>query len=266
MLRRRVVTGLALAAALLATLLYGSVPFVMAVFAGIVALGAWEWSRFGGLQHAASRLIYVLVVAAAMWGVHRLTMDPSQREPVFIVACLWWIAAFIWLSCAPSRQHRILTFGCGILALAPAFVALAELRDLPHGAAWVLWLLVIVFGADIGAFFVGHAFGRIKLAPRVSPGKTWEGAIGGLAVSALVGASGAWWFSLPRLLCIVFALAVGIASIVGDLTESMFKRAAGLKDSGGLLPGHGGILDRIDSVLAAAPFFVLGLLRTGVIP
>jgi phosphatidate cytidylyltransferase len=121
-----------------------------------------------------------------------------------------------------------------------------------------------VFAADIGAFFAGRRWGSHKLAPRVSPGKTWEGAAGGLAAVALVALAGTLHFGLPIAAGVVFGCAVGIFSVIGDLTESMFKRSAGLKDSGSLLPGHGGVLDRIDSVTAAAPLYALGLFGSGV--
>jgi phosphatidate cytidylyltransferase len=134
-----------------------------------------------------------------------------------------------------------------------------------RGPAIVLWLVLLVIAADIGAFFVGRSLGKHKLAPQVSPGKTWEGALGGLATVALVAWGGAEYFGLPAWQCIAFGCGVGIFSVIGDLTESMFKRSAGLKDSGVLLPGHGGILDRIDSVTAAAPLYALGLFGSGVI-
>ena len=123
----------------------------------------------------------------------------------------------------------------------------------------MLFLLLLVWAADIGAFFAGRSFGRLKLAPQVSPAKTWEGVLGGLGAAALVAAAGAWWFDLPRVAFLSLCLAVALISVVGDLTESMFKRYAGLKDSGSVFPGHGGVLDRIDSVTAAAPLFLLGL-------
>jgi phosphatidate cytidylyltransferase len=123
----------------------------------------------------------------------------------------------------------------------------------------VLWLLAWVFSADIGAYFAGRAFGRLKLAPRISPAKTWEGVIGGVLLAMVTGSAGAWIFDVPMEPAICFAIALAGLSIVGDLTESFFKRIAGLKDSGGLLPGHGGVLDRIDSVTAAAPLFALAL-------
>jgi phosphatidate cytidylyltransferase len=134
-----------------------------------------------------------------------------------------------------------------------------------RGPLIVLWLVLMVCAADIGAYFAGRSFGRRKLAPRISPGKTWEGAVGGLAMTAMVAWAGAGYFELPQLEAIVFGCAVGIFSIIGDLTESMFKRAAALKDSGALLPGHGGLLDRLDSVTAAAPLYALGLFGSGVI-
>jgi phosphatidate cytidylyltransferase len=153
--------------------------------------------------------------------------------------------------------------------LVPAFVALARLDrasgEPMRGPAIVLWLVLLVIAADIGAFFVGRSLGKRKLAPLVSPGKTWEGALGGLAAVALVAWGGAAYFGLPAPQCVAFGCAVGIFSVIGDLTESMFKRSAGLKDSGALLPGHGGILDRIDSVTAAAPLYALGLFGSGVI-
>jgi phosphatidate cytidylyltransferase len=124
---------------------------------------------------------------------------------------------------------------------------------------------LMVCAADIGAYFAGRALGKRKLAPRVSPGKTWEGALGGMAGVALMAWAGADHFGLPAFAAIAFGCLIGIFSIVGDLTESMFKRAAALKDSGTLLPGHGGLLDRLDSVTAAAPLYALGLFGAGVL-
>jgi phosphatidate cytidylyltransferase len=147
-----------------------------------------------------------------------------------------------------------------VLALVPSWVAMVRLRlSHPHGAEWVLFALLLVWVADIGAFFVGRRFGRIRLAPEVSPGKTWEGALGGLAVSALVAVAGAAWFRVALLPFLPLCLAAVGFSIVGDLTESLLKRFAGMKDSGSILPGHGGVMDRIDSLTGAAPVLLLGL-------
>jgi phosphatidate cytidylyltransferase len=134
-----------------------------------------------------------------------------------------------------------------------------------NGEQLFLFLLVLVWAADIGAFFAGRRFGRVKLAPRVSPNKTWEGVLGGVVAGLIAAVAGSVWFGFAKGPFIALCVAVVLASIVGDLTESMFKRFAGLKDSGKVLPGHGGVLDRIDSVTAAVPFYVLGLGWLGVI-
>src|SRR6185436_8378757 len=134
------------------------------------------------------------------------------------------------------------------------------------GAEWVLFTLILVQVADIGAFFVGRRFGRRRLAPNVSPGKTWEGVIGGLVASGLVAILGSSRFGLPLVQFLLLCLAVVAFSIVGDLTESLLKRFAGLKDSGRLFPGHGGVMDRIDSITSAAPILYFGLLLMGVGP
>jgi phosphatidate cytidylyltransferase len=153
----------------------------------------------------------------------------------------------------------------GVLALVPAWLALVRLRlDVPRGAEWMLFTLILVFAADIGAFFAGRRYGRVRLAPAVSPGKTWEGVLGGAAMSALVALAGSEWFGVPVQSFLPLCLATVAFSIVGDLTESLLKRFAGVKDSGTLFPGHGGVMDRIDSVTGAAPVLLFGLSVLGV--
>jgi phosphatidate cytidylyltransferase len=183
-------------------------------------------------------------------------------------AVAWWVIALLWLCLGPARHRSALVLICGAAVLVPPFVALGRLEITTHGFASgpvaVLWLVLLVVAADVGAYFAGRALGRRKLAPRISPGKTWEGVGGGLVLVALVAVCGALHFRLPALAAVAFGCAVGIFSVIGDLTESMFKRAAGLKDSGAWLPGHGGLLDRLDSVTAAAPLYALGLFGSGV--
>ena len=269
MLRTRVLTGLILGALLLLGIFLLPPFWAVLAFGVVFTIGAWEWAGFGALRSPFFRALYALIGALAMLAAWRWTGDLRHLIILLSVACAWWVIAFLWLSLAPAWNRPALTLVCGFAVLAPAFVALARLQisagGFARGPLIVLWLVLMVCAADIGAYFAGRAFGRRKLAPRVSPGKTWEGALGGLAMVALVAGGGAVYFGLLPLAVVAFGCGVGIFSVIGDLTESMFKRAAALKDSGTLLPGHGGLLDRIDSVTAAAPLYALGLFGSGVI-
>jgi phosphatidate cytidylyltransferase len=269
MLRVRVLTACVLAAALLLTLFALPVRWAALVFAGVFIMAAWEWAGFGGLQTRTARLSYTAGMAVLLALCFGWSGSHARLMLLLATACVWWLLAFAWLVLAPGRNHPMLALICGVPVLLPAFVALARLltsaRGFARGPELVLGMLLVVFAADIGAFFAGRRFGRHKLAPRVSPGKTWEGAVGGLCLVAAVGLAGALFYGLPVVQTMVFCAAVGIYSVVGDLTESMFKRAAALKDSSALLPGHGGILDRIDSITAAAPLYALGLFGSGAI-
>ena len=269
MLRIRILTASVLGAALLLALFAVPAAWTVVIFGAVFTSAAWEWTALGGLRSAAARVGGAAALAALLAAGWWWSADPRHLMALLGAACLWWILAGIWIVLAPGRGQPMLTLCCGVPVLVPAFIALARLlpaaRGFARGPEMVLWMLLLVFAADIGAFFAGRSLGRHKLAPKVSPAKTWEGAIGGLAAVAAVALLGAVHFGLPVLESIAFGCAVGVFSIVGDLTESMFKRFAGLKDSGTLLPGHGGVLDRIDSVTAAAPLYALGLFGSGVI-
>lgn len=267
MLRLRVLTAAVLAAVLLIGLFVLPPRATVLAFGAVLALGAREWARFGALETMRARLGYAAALVLLWALAWRLTENLGALLVLLSIACAWWSAAFLWLLLAPERHRSSLALLCGVPVLVPAFVALGRLEIANHGTVRgpqiVLWLILLVIAADIGAFFVGRRFGQRKLAPRVSPGKTWEGLIGGLIAVATVAAAAAFYLDLAIGPCVAFGCAVGIFSVVGDLTESMFKRGAGLKDSGKLLPGHGGLLDRIDSITAAAPFYALGLFASG---
>jgi phosphatidate cytidylyltransferase len=270
MLRTRVLTGFVLGGLLLLGLFLLPPLQSVLVFGAVFTLGAWEWAGFGLLSGAAARLVYAATIALLLLVSWRWTEDPAHLIFFLAAACAWWVLALLWLMLAPTRHQRVLTLLCGFAVLAPAFVALARLQisvdGFARGPLIVLWLVLMVCAADIGAYFTGRRFGRRKLAPSVSPGKTWEGALGGLLMVATVALGGALYFALPALAVLALGCCVCAFSIIGDLTESMFKRAAALKDSSSLLPGHGGLLDRLDSVTAAAPLYALGLFGSGVIP
>lgn len=263
MLRQRVITALVLAPFVIFVILWVPHPITCAVLALLVAAGAWEWSAFPGFTHAATRLAYVLFIVACLALAWHVGVDSVESSLLLYASLLWWLLALLWIGLAPGSVNRATAAVAGLFALVPVWIALVRLHA--QGPQLMLFLLLLVVAADIGAYFAGRALGKHKLAPRVSPGKTWEGVGGGLGAAALMAAIGVWWFNMATVPFMALCLLVAIASVVGDLTESMFKRHVGLKDSGNLLPGHGGVLDRVDSVTAAAPVFLIGLERLGLL-
>ena len=268
MLKTRVLTALVLLAVLL-VMLFVLPPWGGALFAtGLLLVGAWEWAQFAGCRTPLKRLAYVAgiaVVGALAW---LGTAAPVDWLRFMAIAAVWWGIAFLWLALRPRSVTPAGAGIAGALVLVPACVGLARLLTLGSpgaGAPLALYMLLLIWATDIGGYFVGRRFGRTKLAPAVSPNKTWEGALGGLLLALLVAAGGSRWFGQPLVASLALGVVIVLAAMVGDLTESLFKRSAGLKDSGALLPGHGGVLDLIDSITAAVPFFVLGLGYFGII-
>jgi phosphatidate cytidylyltransferase len=240
-------------------------PAVAVAVIGLIFLaGAWEWAGLAGANGAALRSVYVLAVAAGMWLGWQFTADTTALFVFLRGAALWWLAAFFWIVLAPQRGGKMAAALVGWAVLVSAAVSLARLVVLePNGRALLLFMIVLIVAADVGAYFGGRRLGRNKLAPRVSPGKTWEGFAAGMLAATAVAATGSLFFGGRVVPWLALGVLVALVSVVGDLTESMFKRRAGLKDSSGLLPGHGGVLDRVDSVTAAAPVFLLGLHAMG---
>jgi phosphatidate cytidylyltransferase len=233
-----------------------------------VLLGAWEWSSLVPLRSLPARITFVLVALAAVV----LLWQFAQSE-LLVNSILWgamggWVLVLFWITSPDlgrieTPAHTVFKFTLGIAVLVSTWLALVVLHSRPdEGPRWVLYLLFLIWFADSGAYFAGRQWGKTKLAPQVSPGKTWEGVMGALTVCTLfafgfghyLGLQGAMLasFTLVSLVTVLF-------SIAGDLLESLLKRHHGVKDSGALIPGHGGVLDRIDSLLAAAPVFVFGL-------
>lgn len=255
MLKTRVMTSV-IALVALGVILF-VIPSLLAelVIGAVILAGAWEWSGFLGVPNSLLRGAYVVIIGALIVGLYLLL--PAGSDPVLKIAVAWWFTAFIWTMFFPTPIPLLVRWIAGGLVLVPLFIALILLYRI--GPPTLLLSLLIVWAADAGAYFAGKRFGRVKLAPSISPGKTWEGVFGGLLVVALLAVAVAHWGDVSLAVLLPFCLAVAALSIVGDLTVSMFKRTAGLKDSGTFFPGHGGVLDRIDSVAAAAPMFALGL-------
>lgn len=265
-LRQRVPTALVMLA-LVCLVLYALPPAATLVLILIAFLfGAWEWSAFVAPTRRGIRAAFVALIGLGVLVAWQATAGRDGLTALLVAAGVWWLVALLWITRGPGRAGPVLAAVAGVAALVPTAVALGRLRGVdPQGAGVLLFSLAVIMAADVGAYFAGHRWGRLKLAPRVSPGKTWEGVIGGLVASLLVAWGGAVLFGWPPTVIMPLALGAAAFSVVGDLMESLLKRHSGLKDSGHLLPGHGGVLDRIDSLTAGVPVFTLGLLQAGLI-
>ena len=280
MLKERFVTAVILAAFFLAALFFLPLPLFSVFIAMAALIAAWEWSNMAGFGKVWQRFCYVLGMAACLWLCTRYiaaadafmglpeVLRTDRVKTLLLIGCGWWALSLLWVQTYPQSAilwgSRWLRGLMGLAVLLPTWAALTYLRSLPSGAWLILLVLAVVALADIGGYFVGRQFGKRKLAPAVSPGKTWAGFWGGFicnAVLALVlgyNLGGDSW-----LLLLLVILPASLASVLGDLVESMVKRHRGIKDSSALLPGHGGVLDRVDSMTAAAPVFALALLVSG---
>ena len=262
MLVKRLLTAVILVPlVVIATLKLDSPEFFLAM-APILAISSWEFSGLIKIKHWATKALYV---SALMTAAYFLNQTPFLLIPLLVITLLWWIINSYWIISFPRHtrfwnSYTAIRLVNGFFFFVPLIVALSALHQID--SSLVLLLLVLVWAADIGAYFVGRAIGKNKLLPNVSPGKTIEGVAGGAVFSFGVmfiyvrfgfeNAAFEQYFFYG-----VLSLVVTLASILGDLFESLHKRIAGVKDSGFLLPGHGGLFDRIDSLTASAPIFFL---------
>jgi phosphatidate cytidylyltransferase len=272
MTKTRVLAALVMAPLAIAAILFLPTQWLALLAAVVFLVGLWEWLRLAEVEDTLARtvlLVLNLVLMVAMVWASRTASGGSLvlLQVAAMVGVGWWLLAALWLRAYDfGSDHdsgaRVAKLAAGTLAVIPAWCALVLIHaQSPNGHIWLLVALLIVWAADTGAYFAGRKFGRHKLSPRISPNKTIEGLAGGALAGVLVGVvggvvAGTATAKLPAVALV--ALAVVLASAVGDLFESLLKRHAGVKDSGDLIPGHGGLLDRMDSVLAALPVFVLG--------
>jgi phosphatidate cytidylyltransferase len=267
---QRVVTALILVAVLL-VVFFRLPPAAAVILIGtFIVAGAWEWAAFAGWASAVGRLAYAGFMLALLLAIAGLRARGLPTAWIVWVGLAWWCCAFLLVLRYPVRVGPWATGLCGLLIMLPVWVAsLAILGSDSGGPGMLLYALAMVWAADVGAYFTGRRIGRVRLAPRVSPGKTWEGVIGGLVAAVAVAAAGAVALGLtPRAaaaLAVPLGLSLALVSVLGDLTVSMFKRNAGLKDSGSLFPGHGGVLDRVDGVCVALPLYAALLHQTGLV-
>lgn len=280
MLKERVLSAIVLIALVFAVLFLFSPFYFVLTLAAAVIIGLWEWTQFVRFKQSVWRFVVTAVGGAFLflWIFSQADYLNAGRvfaefaEPLLLLAVIWWFVALGMVVSYPKSaaiwgKSVILQFIFAFNTLVPFLVAVSALRlenytvNSLHGIQLLLYVFILVWAADSGAYFAGRAFGKHKLAPKVSPGKTWQGVIGGLitacvlafAFISFVGESLFLHGTLKSLTAL--SVATVAISVLGDLTESMFKRESGIKDSGNIIPGHGGILDRIDSLTAAVPFF-----------
>lgn len=267
---QRILAALILTPVAIAAVLLLPTHWLGLLAAVLMLLGLWELTRLAGVVHTLGRVAYLAVNAALMAWLAWFGL-PGLGLAVVLVGALWWLLAAIWIwkadpSPRPASSRRLPMLLAGTLSVVPAWVALAELHGgqpgehAMLGPGWALLVLAMIWASDTGAWFTGTRWGRRKLIPRISPGKSWEGFWGGLATTVVVAVLAAPFLGvglaqLPAMA--LLAVAVCLAAVLGDLFESLVKRQAGSKDSGTLIPGHGGVYDRIDSLLAALPVAVL---------
>lgn len=268
MLRLRIITALCMLAVFLPALFFMPPMLFSIATVPLVLAAGWEWSRLAKIRSVAARVGYLLLIVislfvASYWLGLPDTFDPERAQQLLLVAVGVWAFIFLWIQGYPSSailwSARPVLGLLGLILLAFTWIAIVTILDYESGQ-WLLLLAVVIIAlADIGGFFAGKYFGKHKLAPIISPGKTWEGFAGGLVLEVILVGS-LVWFMFGNVSVIglwLLVILVALYSVLGDLFVSMIKRHSGVKDSGQLLPGHGGVLDRIDGVMAALPMFGL---------
>lgn len=273
MLKQRLITAAFLIVFVVSSILALPSHWLGLVFGVVMLIGAWEWSALQKCNHSLGRYLFVAVIAGCCVLAYLAHLQsPTLVYVLYALACIWWLVALAWIltykgETGVSDSQRRNGMLIGLLVLVPAWLALVTIHSHSDNGPYLLfYLIVLIATADSGAYFAGRKFGKHKLAPMVSPGKTIEGAVGALVASVLVvfGAVLVFEMALVELFWFLpLSLIVVVFSIVGDLSESLFKRRAGAKDSGTILPGHGGVLDRIDSLTSGLPIFAVGLMVFG---
>lgn len=262
MLKQRILTAIPLAVLVIWGILTQPADIIFYALALILGIAGWEWARLSGVTAIPFRVAYGVFIVACIYFCHQyFSTRPGLLTWVFTATVVCWaIVAYHMFTRGPQPAEKFSLFKLllGIVILIPPVLALMQIRV--QGADWLFYCLSIIWVADIGAYFSGKRFGKNKLAPSLSPGKTREGLYGAMLATMLYSAAAAYYFSLSineLLLLLIIAAAATIISVIGDLFFSLLKREQGLKDTGAILPGHGGVLDRIDSVTSSAPFFAL---------
>ena len=263
MLSQRILTAIPLAAFVFWIIFFQPTTVFFYFLLFIVLISGYEWARLSGVSNAPLRILFALFITLVSWLVPQYLADYILW--LIYVAVLWWFSISYFLKFAipkaASSDFKIDKLLIAFVVLPAAAFAMQNIHAMQQGADWLFYALALVWVADIGAYFSGKKFGKHKLAPNISPGKTKEGLVGAVIATSIYTLIASYYFKLDTehsALLVLLSVILTFISVSGDLYFSFLKREAGLKDSGHILPGHGGILDRIDSVLAAMPVFLVG--------
>ena len=267
MLKQRIIIIILLAPVFIASVLLLNNHWFKLLLSAVLLIGAFEWAQIAGVKKNYLAILYSAILIFVAFFSDYFSEILQLKDWIYWVSVFWWTAVFVWIVLSQYKSV-IGNFSCnvklamGFLTLLPTWHALIDLHAIKQFGPWLaLYLITLVWFADIGAYVVGKLIGKRKLAPALSPGKTIEGVIGGLTAVILLSLGALLFFTsnfVQSLIFVFISVIVAVFSVVGDLFESVLKRQAGVKDSGKLLPGHGGVLDRIDSLTTAAPIFLVG--------
>lgn len=265
MLLQRVLTAIPLAALMIWLIFFQPTTSFFYALLVISLIAGWEWSRLSGVKSKPARVAFAVFISMIIFALVQ-RQNQQSFNLLMAVNLFWWFIIILkmWPQQVAKASdvfslHKLLT---GFIVLVPPILALLSIHQFAQGAAWLFYCMSLVWVADIGAYFSGKRFGKTKLAAAISPGKTREGFYGALVATSLYTFAAAIYFelsSIQTLLFLVISLLATFLSVAGDLFISLYKRERGVKDSGHILPGHGGILDRIDSLTSTAPFFALSI-------
>lgn len=266
MLLQRILTAIPLAILAIWVILYQSTEILMYVFLVISFVAGWEWAQLAGIKLRWQRITLAIVLVAVVYVSYKYILHTVWLRYLLMITVAWWCMVMYRMAIkapAPaSDRFSIFKLLIVFITIVPPVLALLRVHEIGQGPYWLLYMVSLVWVADIGAYFSGRKFGKVKLAPHLSPGKTREGLYGGLLMTSLYSAAASIFFELnaeQAIWLLVVTIFATLISVAGDLFISLLKRERGVKDTGAILPGHGGVLDRIDSITSSAPFFLVML-------
>ena len=275
MFKQRFATASVLALVFISALLFLTTPVFISLMMLVILIAGWEWADLARIRSILGKLLFVLALLLCMLAIANYLgifteLDYSLSYKICLATIALWAVIFLWLQGYPSSailwSPRPIVICLGIVLLSVTWLALASIISLDKGRFLILLAVAIIIFADVGGYLIGKSIGRHKLAPTISPGKTWEGLFGGMLLQIFLVLGLILYFSQIhwyKLCLLVFPVA--ISSVIGDLFESMLKRHRGVKDSSNLLPGHGGFLDRLDGVMPALPLFFVIISNTSLL-